>query len=420
MNERMADRLLEAYDEPGRRQVFYSANGAQTASERLNATPEWDWTPAPSRGVPGVSTCMFPLALGCPPRLTSEGKEWVHPLIRDPAQVRDYAAPEVRSGRTGEVLRNLGQVVAGLGPDEFVREPDIQSPLGVVELMWGERLYSDLIEHPGEVHVLLDKVTDFIIAFIREVKRTAGPRLNSAGFPPVWDGPAGTMVADDTMSLVSPAMHREFSIPYLNRIATACGPLHYHSCTWRRHHFRNIHEIGPVRSYNWNPGNSDDPDAIIGEFSGCAVLAPHICLDMHKDTDVLKWQPGLADESYLLEYMLDCLRPNSTLYFWFSNVVQHRTAIERMHQLLDTRGWTPARPLNRPGRHRDTRLGLVVPLGPCPVVVVVVSLAIIVVNDRAPGPAEQEHAAVFEDTPVNLQPAEVLEVLADHARWHLA
>ena len=173
------------------------------------------------------------------------------------------------------------------------------------------------------------------------MKRLAGPRLNSAGFPPIWDGPAGTMVADDSMSLVSPEMHLEFSVPYLNRIAAACGPLHYHSCTWRRHHFANIHRIGPVRSYNWNPGNSDDPDAIIGEFSGQAVLTPHICLDMHKDSDVLKWRPGLKDESYLFEYILDCMRDNTCLYFWFSNVVRNQAAIERIYRLLETSGYTP-------------------------------------------------------------------------------
>ena len=33
------------------------------------------------------------------------------------------------------------------------------------------------------------------------------------------------MVADDTMSLISPAMHAEFSLPYVNRIAEAVGPL---------------------------------------------------------------------------------------------------------------------------------------------------------------------------------------------------
>ena len=335
----MQSAMLDAFAHPSRAEVFYSANGALTGSDKLNSMPVWDWSANPVCGVAGVSTCMFPLALGCRPVITSNGGEWIAPCISDPAQVKKLVIPDVWEGRTGTVLQNIERLLAELPAGMQIREPDIQSPLGIAELLWDDSFYFSLLEYPHEVHALLQKITDFVVAFIREVQRLTGTALNAAGFPPIWADHHGTMVADDTMSLISPAMHLEFSVPYLNQIADSVGPLFYHSCTWRARYFDNIHQIRNVRAYNWNPGNSDDPALIIREFSGKAVLAPHICRDMHCDNDLLAF--GFTDEAALLEYMLDAMQSNTSLHFWFSNVVQNGPVIERMYHLLHARGYSP-------------------------------------------------------------------------------
>lgn len=339
MNQLMADILHNAWRNPAQKNLFYSSNGARTGCDRLNALSSWDWTPEPAQGVEGVSTCMFPLALGCPPRRTSEGKEWVDPLITRPRQAEEFRAPDVHAGRTGEVLRNIRAKAKTLEPWGLIREPDIQSPLGVAELMWDESFYSALVEHPKPVHALLDKVTDFIIEFIKGVKAAAGSHLNAVGFPPLYGTSEGTMVSDDSMSLLSPAMHLEFSVPYLNRMAKAVGPLYYHSCTWRTQYFENIHKIENCAALNWNPGNSDDPAVIIAEFSGDAVLTPHIVANMHKDNDLLPFE--FEDEVALLRYMVESASENTSLHFWFSNVIAKGDIIERMYDYLDEGGYTP-------------------------------------------------------------------------------
>jgi hypothetical protein len=339
-DRRMREILQLAYQQPKTRQVFYSANSAPIPSERLNALNFWDWTPSKSHApAQSVSTCMFPLAFGCPAVTTSEGKEWITPRITDPSQVVTLTSPDVWDGRTGQVLRELQAQLATLPEGHLIREPDIQSPLGIAELMWDDSFYYALIEHPAAVHGLLDKITDFVIAFIHEIRTLLGSRLNAAGFPLIWSDNVGTMVADDTMSLISPAMHLEFSIPYLNRLADACGPLYYHSCTWRAEYFDNIHQLRNVRAYNWNPGNSDDPALIIREFSGQAVLAPHIQINMHQDNDLLRFH--FADEAELLRYMLDNLQDNSCLYLWLAGAVTKQHVVEKMYDLLDERGFTP-------------------------------------------------------------------------------
>lgn len=343
MRPGMRERLEYAYDHPDQRAVFYSANRAVTGSSRLNAMECWDWSVAPAVApAGGGSTCLVPLALGCPPKPLDDGRVWIEPLITDIAQVNNLQVPEVWSGPSGVVLHEIERLCHELPPGTQVREPDIQSPLGIAELMWDESFYLALIEAPAAVHLLLDKITCFLIAYVTEIHRVAGERLNAAGFPPIWADASGTMVSDDTMSLISPPMHREFSVPYINRLTDACGPLFYHSCSWRQPYFENIRAIRNVRAYNWNPGNSDDPAAIIREFSGQAVLTPFLTLGMHRDKDLIAAGLQFRDEVELLRYMLDAMQPNTCLMLWFSNVVQDGPLIDRIYDLLQERGLTPS------------------------------------------------------------------------------
>jgi len=221
----MIEVLSDAYRNPGRKNLFYSANNGVISNPSLNALTHWDWTPQRTES-PGksVSTCMFPLALGCPSYFPLRGKEWIKPLITDPSQVDALVVPDVWEGRTGQVLRELQEQVASLPEGVIIRNPDIQSPMGVAELMWDDSFYTSIVDDPGAIHRLLEKITLFTIAFIKEVRRVVGTRYNGVGFPLIWGDDQGTMVADDTMSLISPAMHLEFSVPYLNSIADACGP----------------------------------------------------------------------------------------------------------------------------------------------------------------------------------------------------
>ena len=143
---RCVELLEHAYAHPDQSAVFYSANGALTGSSRLNDMECWDWSVAPAATpASGGSTCLVPLALGCPPKRLDDGREWVEPWITDAAQVKDVQVPDVWSGRTGIVLREIERLCQELPPEAQVREPDIQSPLGIAELMWDESFYIALV-----------------------------------------------------------------------------------------------------------------------------------------------------------------------------------------------------------------------------------------------------------------------------------
>ena len=337
----MINALREMYANPNSGDVFYSANGALTGSRRLNATPNWDWTPVQTHWAGGgVTTCMFAQAMGCPATAIDD-RPWVKPLIHDPAQVKDVGAPDVHAGWPGQVLRHMIEQAKALPPGELIRCPDVQSPLGVAELMWDESFYVAFYEHSDAIHALLDTITRYQIAYIQEFNRQLGARLNPCGFPGIWAEGEGTMVADDTMSLVSPEMHAEFSVPYINHIADACGPIYYHSCTWNEKYFPNIHNIRNVRTYNWASGDSIDFGIIAREFAGKAVIAPHLVIDIHKEKGALAWGKAFADEFDFFRYVVESTPDNATLYYWFSNIVQKGDVMDRIYDYLHARGDTP-------------------------------------------------------------------------------
>ncbi len=341
MRQAMKKVLMDAYRHPAAKRCFYSFNIRRTGSAKLDALSFFDWTPKPSADVSDNTTCLFPLALGCPETRTSDGTIWVNPLFDDEEEEFNLLLPDVRSGFSGRILNNIRQLVATLPPGVLIREPDIQSPLGIAELLCGQNLYTALIEYPEAVKAMLDRITDFEIEFIRAVREAAGEKLNGTCFPPVWNNREGTLCSDDALTLISPAMHLEFSLPYVNRIAEAVGPLFYHSCTWRAEHLENIRKVRNVRAYNWNPGNSMDPHIIIREFSSRAVLAPHIYSGMYKADDAKKWGP-FADDTELLRYMLDGMQQNTTLYFWLGGYENNPAMIEKLYAVFDEYGFTPA------------------------------------------------------------------------------
>jgi len=341
------------WSNPSRRGVVYTGHGPNVTSERLKAF-RWDWW-VPSQGTGAGGTALFPLSLGCPPVLTSEGKEWIGKLIHGPEDVDRFQPPPVETGKCGEVLaqtRSARQADANVR----IRQCDIQSPLGVAELMWDASFYTALIEQPAAVHKLLDKITDFEIAFILEQKRLAGERFIASGFPAIWSGSEGTFVADDTMSLISPMMHMEFSVPYLNRISEACGGLYYHTCTLRPNYYPNVRAIRGVRGFNCNPGNSCPTHDIIREFAGEFVFTFHLVVGMHATTDVLAWPRDASgalvgaerasprpfrSEAEFLRYWLDSMTGRTAMSIYFSDICQVPEIIEPVYDLLDERGLSP-------------------------------------------------------------------------------
>ena len=334
--------LLDAYQKPTQKFAFFSGKNDPDFA-KVVGKPHWDWTPQETVNFDPWfwNTHTIALAMGCKPRITSEGKEWAAPLIRSPEQVDKISVPDPLDGRTGEIIEDIEDVLLDLPEDALIRMPDIQSPLGVAELMWRpDSFYMALLTSPNEMHQLLQKITEFIIAYVGEIQAILGDRLNPACFPEIWSDPTGYYIADDSNSLVSPEMHLEYSVRYINRITESCGPLHYHSCTWKRAYFDNIRRIKNIKAVNWAVSSSDDPADIINEFSGDYLLCPHIGVDSHS-SEALSGN-HFQDQAELVAYMLDHMVENTTFYFWLQpELVQNTKVMKKIYALFESRGYTP-------------------------------------------------------------------------------
>lgn len=139
-------------------------------------------------------------------------------ILSDPSQVEALAIPPVGAGRTSIYLEAVRKAVeriqdrpvfAGMiGPYSLAGRL-----LDVTEIM----LYC--YDDPDMVAQLLDKVTEFLIAYGRAYKET---------------GANGIMLAEPLAGLLSPALAEEFSAPYVKRIVDALQDdrflVLYHNC----------------------------------------------------------------------------------------------------------------------------------------------------------------------------------------------
>jgi uroporphyrinogen-III decarboxylase len=279
------------------------------------------------------------LAFGCQPVFTSEGKEWIKSRIIDAAQVTEVEIPDVRLGRTGEILEKMAEMLESLPESTLIRLPDIQSPLGVAELMWDQSFYMALLINPEEVHQLLEKISRFTIDYIKAIRELLGNRYNPATHPQIWAPGEGYYMSDDVNSMLSPEQHMEFSINYINRITTDLGPLFYHSCTWTDPYFENMEKLEKVRAINWSFGTSADPAELIQRFSAKYLLTPHIDRGVHLEEGITSLNRGIKSEYDLTRYLLDHMQANTSMYIWFqSDLCKELEQMKKIYQLLRERG----------------------------------------------------------------------------------
>lgn len=332
----MKQQIIATYQSPDHKACYFTGQN-RTAIARALGVKSWDWTPQKSINVEPWywNTHTLALSFGCKAKFTSEGKEWIEDMITDANQVHDIEIPEVRSGRTGEIIREMERLMEVHPEDTLIRLPDIQSPLGVAELMWNQSFYIALITNPDEIHVLLEKITEFTISYINEIKNVLGKRYNPATHPHIWSSNEGYYISDDVNSMIPPDLHMSYSIDYINRITKQLGPVHYHSCTWTDIYFENIMKLENVKAANWSFGTSADPAEIIKRFSGKFFLTPHLGLETHSENGITSLNKDINNAYDLTKYLLDNMQDNSSLYIVFQedlcgDVEQMKSIVEMM------------------------------------------------------------------------------------------
>ena len=285
----------------------------QLAEFALRPDLEDDFVPA---FFPYLGTAIFPSAFGCPVRWFDDQDPWARPIVDHPQAVYDLPEPAVTAGDLGRVLEYTRRMAAA--PEALpIRMTDVQGPLDVASLIWGEEDFLvALYEHPAEVHHLMGKATRLIIDFVQEQRRIvhqAGREFIPCHYPAIWmPEDAGLAISDDLLALLSPRLYAEFGLPYVNQLAEAFGGVFIHSCGNFRHNLGNLARVHNLRGVDF--AASETPFAAVSEaLGGRAVLS--VRLGLNKDIHF----PSIPA---FVEHVLQTRRTNCGLFLvinlWYS------------------------------------------------------------------------------------------------------
>lgn len=139
-------------------------------------------------------------------------------LIHSEAEAKALKIPEFGAGRTATNVEGLRKALRLISDRPVIGS--CSGPFSVAgRLLDINEVMMDCYEEPEKVHTVLEKVTEFIIRYVTEIKRA---------------GAQGVMMAEPLAGILSPALMEEFSSSYVKKIVDAVQDksfiVMYHNC----------------------------------------------------------------------------------------------------------------------------------------------------------------------------------------------
>jgi hypothetical protein len=272
------------------RSALFSTEGKESVRERLLDPQKYlraqqeeiedqlklrgDFIPSlcPSLGVIAIAS-----AFGCEVVWWEKDFPAVKPLFEDGIdQILELSKPDITAGELGRILDYTVFFIEETGGKYPIRLTDIQGPLDNAALIMGHNnLLTAMLSHPETVHHLMDLVTDLMIDFIkaqREIVYKKGIEFVPAMFLPWMPDGQGVAISNDDWVMISPEMHNEFHVPYLNRLSEEFGGIYLHSCGYWQHQIPSIKKIHQLRGLEFGASETP-PEDVFEAFNGKIVLA---------------------------------------------------------------------------------------------------------------------------------------------------
>jgi len=276
-----------------------------------NPDAEIAWTMEHERKRKGVYDYGFPNikpnqginivagAFGCTCTPNDEADPWVECLIRE-ENVDDVHKLKVPDPVNNPFFEQAWKHVEALQSKSRIplRAINVPSPLVTASLIWD---YTSFIEatliYSDEVHVLMEKVTEATILYIKEMfKRIKNPHGVSHEF---WYVPkeVGIRISDDTAALLSPKLYREFGVKYNAMIAKEFGGIVVHSCGDVGNVVEAMLEIPGLRGLDFTIPQTPDWSKIRAAAGKTALCLRHFYWDHIDDgvTDLAEYTKKIID-----------------------------------------------------------------------------------------------------------------------------
>jgi len=250
---------------------------------------------------PNMGIGIVAAAFGCEQTPNDEADPWIKCLIRE-ENVQDVRSLEIPDPASNPVYRRAWERIEYFhrNSDLPLRVVNVPSPLVTASLIWDYTSFIEaLLIYPDEVHVLMEKITEATIGYVKEQFRRIA-NLHSVSHE-MWYVPreAGIRISDDTAALLSPDLYRQFGVKYNSMISRAFGGVVVHSCGDVQNVVAPMMEIEGLAGLDFtipqNPNWEPIRDAAAGKT---ALYLRHFYWDHGKDAKV-----DLADYSKkLLDY----------------------------------------------------------------------------------------------------------------------
>jgi hypothetical protein len=169
--------------------------------------------------------------------------------------------------------------------------PDNQGVFDISHIIVGTDWFYGLIDDPAAVHAAQENSLSLYLAGTSLFKSVLGEERNSMlhghGMPSgVWFPDVGARISEDSCTLVSDEVIREFCIPYLEKAAAAFGGLFMHYCGYHEGFLNACVGQSWARVLNLgNPESYDLDDLLMRCGKGRTVYFGVLQPDQDEDDD---------------------------------------------------------------------------------------------------------------------------------------
>jgi hypothetical protein len=175
-------------------------------------------------------TAQVAAAFGCRMRIPENNlpAAGTH-VLSAAADVYDLKMPALNAGWYGRLAEWTEIWQENLPQGVHIQHPDIQSAFNSAHLIRGNDILTDLFDCPGNVEILLDKVTDFMLAITKHTKSMISHDPDwFFDWGSLWKGAA--RISNCSMQMISPRLYREYVLRRDIRFFDSIGGGRMHYC----------------------------------------------------------------------------------------------------------------------------------------------------------------------------------------------
>ena len=170
--------------------------------------------------------------------------EAIRALIEDDSEIDWNGGVLPQSTRTLEFYREMLSKYPKCRQAIQISLPDLQGPMDTADMLWGTEIFMMILQEPGLVRALLDKVVRTMLGVIEYYRKFTYDRLDpAANTQHGYNIPGRLMIRNDSSIMISPDTYGEIVGPSDAKLLQKVGKGSIHFCGNGQHLVEPMLEI---------------------------------------------------------------------------------------------------------------------------------------------------------------------------------